>query len=334
MSVDDIRRSASEVAAPWSQELKGAIRDVGALLEELGLRESRPEVDPDPDFPVLVPRSYVARMRRGDPHDPLLRQVLSLRAEKLEVDGYSVDPLRESDFNQTPGLIRKYDDRALLVASTECAVHCRYCFRRHFPYAENAARELGRAVDAIRQDPSIREVVLSGGDPLLLPDRKILRLLVEFSDMRHVERLRIHTRLPVVLPSRVTDGLVSALAGHGRPVILVLHFNHPNELCSDVVEALLRLRASGVLLLNQSVILRGVNDSADALGGLSRGLVAAGVLPYYLHMPDRVAGTAHFGVSRERALAIHAAMRASMSGYLVPRLVREQAGGSCKELVA
>lgn len=265
----------------------------------------------------------------GDPNDPLLRQVLPTKAEHAPVAGFSTDPLREAEATVAPGLLQKYAGRALLIATGACAVHCRYCFRRHFPYASHQQEANFEAVEHIRADPTIREVILSGGDPLLLKDAHLGRLLARIGALPQVTRLRLHTRLPVVIPQRVTAALVDALAAVPQQVVVVLHFNHPNEIDADCRRALAAL--SGFVLLNQSVLLAGVNDAAGVLAALSERLFEAGVLPYYLHLPDAVAGTAHFHVSEAQAGAIHRQLAASLPGYLVPKLVREVPGAAAKE---
>ena len=271
-------------------------------------------------------------MRRGDPSDPLLRQVLPLDDEMRPMPGFGLDAVGDGAAKTAPGVIQKYRGRALLVATGSCAIHCRYCFRRHFPYAEEtAARDGWRdAVDLIRQDASIEEVLLSGGDPLSLSNGKLAELTGALADIPHLRRLRIHSRLPIVVPERVDDGLMGWLSTLPWPVTLVVHANHANEFDGTVDAALGRLRAAGVHLLNQAVLLRGVNDSVDALGALSERGFAAGVLPYYLHQLDRVAGVAHFEVDDAHARALHAGLAARLSGYLVPRLVREIPGDTGK----
>ena len=314
----------------WRQELAEAIRDPAELLQILRLP---PALLPDARraaaaFPLLAPRGFVARMRVGDVHDPLLRQVLPLGEECLEVPGFSQDPLAETACGPQPGLLHKYQGRALLVTTGACAVHCRYCFRRHFAYEDlpRGRRWWEAALGYVRADASIREILLSGGDPLTLPDVQLAALAQDLAEIPHLERLRVHTRLPVVLPSRVDDQLLGWLSGTRLAAIMVIHANHPAELSDEVLAACRRLRAAGVTVLNQSVLLRGVNDDANILAELSQRLFAGGVLPYYLHVLDPVAGAAHFMVEDEGARALHAALSALLPGYLVPRLVREEPG--------
>ncbi len=279
-------------------------------------------------FGLLVPRGYVALMAPSDPQDPLLRQVLPLAEELWSPSGFSADPVGERAAVRTPGLLRKYQGRALLLLTGACAIHCRYCFRRHFPYGENSA-QLDRAVGAVcrlAEDPSIREVILSGGDPLMLEDEALAILVGKLEEIPHLRRLRLHTRLPIVLPARVTDRLCRILnASRLRPVVVV-HTNHARELGLTARSALERLRNAGILLLNQSVLLRGVNDSAHRLAALSEALFECAVLPYYLHLLDRVLGAAHYELDEARAIQILDQLRTLLPGYLVPRLVNEIAG--------
>jgi EF-P beta-lysylation protein EpmB len=283
-------------------------------------------------FRLRVPRSYLARIRRGDPDDPLLRQVLPVGAELVDMADYTGDPLGEQAALRAPGLLQKYHGRALLIATAACAVHCRYCFRREFPYAQQTSESSrwNEALDEIARDASLEEVILSGGDPLSLSDSRLAALTDALQGIPHVRRLRVHTRQPVVLPSRVDAGLTQWLTQLRVPVVFVLHVNHPNEIDTDVSAACARLRESGVTLLNQTVLLRGVNDDSEVLAQLSRRLFEAGVLPYYLHVLDRVRGAAHFDVPEERARLIAGELAARLPGYLVPRLAREIRGAPAK----
>ncbi|UOV01421.1 EF-P beta-lysylation protein EpmB [Pseudoxanthomonas mexicana] len=328
------RQPAALVPVRWQQALREAVRDPRELLGLLGLDRLAPRLSDEAmvQFPLRVPRGFVARMRRGDPRDPLLRQVLPLDDEMRPMPGFGLDAVGDGAAKTAPGVIQKYRGRALLVATGSCAIHCRYCFRRHFPYAEEtAARDGWRdAVDLIRQDASIEEVLLSGGDPLSLSNGKLAELAGALAHIPHLRRLRIHSRLPIVVPERVDDALMGWLSTLPWPVTLVVHANHANEFDGTVDAALGRLRAAGVHLLNQAVLLRGVNDSVDALAALSERGFAAGVLPYYLHQLDRVAGVAHFEVNDVQARALHAGLAARLSGYLVPRLVREIPGDTGK----
>ncbi len=331
--------SATPLAAPvrWQQRWREAIRDPRELLRQLGLDPLELGVSDAAagQFAVRVPQGFAARMRHGDRHDPLLRQVLPITDELKVVPGFSLDAVGDGAAKKATGVIQKYRGRALLVTTGSCAINCRYCFRRHFDYgSENAAREGWRdAVDAIAQDPDIDEVILSGGDPLSLATHKLVELTQALRQIPHLRRLRIHSRLPVVLPERVDDELVQWLASLPWPVAFVIHANHANEFDASVDAAMARLRAAGATLLNQAVLLRGVNDSLPALQDLSERSFAAGVLPYYLYQVDRVEGVAHFEVDDDTAKALHAQLTARLSGYLVPKLVREISGDSSKRPV-
>jgi len=318
----------------WQQQLRGVIRDPVALCQRLAL---------DPEwvlgartghalFPVRVPEAYLSRIRRGDPDDPLLRQVLPLGAESDTVQGFVDDPLEERDHTPKPALIHKYPGRALLIASPTCAINCRYCFRRHFPYADNAPsmREWEQTLDYLRDDSSIQEAILSGGDPLASPDRRLATLVERLEAIPHLKRLRIHTRLPVVIPDRVDAALLEWLGNTRLQKVMVLHINHAQEIDAAVVAACERLKTAGVTLLNQSVLLRGVNDEVATLATLSERLFEAGVLPYYLHVLDPVAGAAHFDVPDAEARELMEALRQRLAGFLMPRLVREVPGEQSK----
>jgi len=322
----------------WQRELASAITDPFELVALLGLPRTLAEqaLVAGTGFALRVPRGFVARMRHGDPTDPLLRQVLPVVEENLAVPGYVADPLHEATARHAPGLLKKYRGRALLVTTGACAVHCRYCFRREFPYAEQVG-DLGRwreSLQYIAADPTITEVILSGGDPLSLSDARLAALGAELARIPHVATLRIHTRQPIVLPERVDAGLLAWLRSLPWRRVIVVHANHANEIDAPVAEALQALRATGATLLNQSVLLAGVNDDAAALVALSRALHAAGTLPYYLHMPDAVAGTAHFDVTERTAAALVDRMARELPGYLVPRLVRENPGEEAKTVLA
>jgi len=317
----------------WQHELAGAITDPEALARALDLDPAlfAAAAPAGELFALRVPLSFVSRMRRGDPTDPLLLQVMPLAAELLERAGFGSDPLAEHAAFRAPGLLQKYHGRALLIASGACAVNCRYCFRREFPYSEQlGSGALSQALDTIALDPGIEEVILSGGDPLSLSNARLRAITGRLAQIPHIRRLRVHTRLPVVLPSRVDAGLTDWLRHLPWPVAMVLHSNHGNEIDDSVRAACARLREAGATLLNQAVLLRGVNDSVAALSSLSQRLFAAGVVPYYLHLLDRVRGVAHFEVPEERAQRLVGELASTLSGYLVPRLVREVPGGPAK----
>jgi len=318
----------------WQQELSTAITRPEVLIEILDLDwgllpAARTAAR---RFGLLVPRGYAALMAQSDPHDPLLRQVLPLAEELRSPPGFSTDPLDERAAVLTPNLLQKYQGRALLLLTGACAIHCRYCFRRHFPYAGGSAR-LDRTANAVRrlaEDPSLREVILSGGDPLLLDDDSLAVLIARLAEIPHLRRLRLHTRLPIALPSRVTACLCHILSTSRLQPILVVHTNHARELGTAARSALGQLYDAGIPLLNQSVLLRGVNDSAYRLAALSEALFECAVLPYYLHLLDRVSGAAHFELAEATAIRILDQLRTRLPGYLVPRLVKEIADASYK----
>ncbi|MGK2915125.1 MAG: EF-P beta-lysylation protein EpmB [Porticoccaceae bacterium] len=318
----------------WQQELANAIRDPAELFALLNLDPAGldPALLACRDFPLRVPRPYLLRMRKGDAADPLLRQILPLGDELLPVPGYLDDPLNERAANPAPGLVHKYAGRALLIVSPACAINCRYCFRRHFPYQDNKPNrdQWQQALDYIRADTSISEVIYSGGDPLAANDQQLLWLTRQIATISHVRRLRVHTRLPVVIPSRIDRDCLHWLTDTRLQTLVVLHVNHPNELDSQVGQAVALLRAAGITVLNQSVLLAGVNDSADTLIRLSEALFETGILPYYLHLLDPVQGAAHFATAASVAPELLRTLKNSLPGYLVPRLVWEQPGERSK----
>lgn len=321
----------------WQRALQEVVTDPAELLSLLGLGPEwlAPARAAARRFPLKVPRGFVARMRRGDPQDPLLRQVLPLGAELDEVPGFVTDPVGDLAARAGPGLLHKYAGRALLVTTGACAVHCRYCFRSHFPYeAENASRAaFGPALDAILADPTVGEVILSGGDPLTLGDRRLATLFERLREIPHVRRVRLHTRLPIVLPERIDAAFLAAWSAVPLQKVIVVHANHAREIDDTVRTAVAGLRATDTTVLNQAVLLRGVNDHVDDLVALSEVLFEAGVLPYYLHVLDRVAGAAHFDLPLERAQRLVAELAARLPGYLVPRLVREEPGAAAKTVL-
>jgi EF-P beta-lysylation protein EpmB len=323
----------SSAAPDWRALWRDAITDPLELLQAVGLGDRTDLIPPDDaGFALRVPRGFVARMRHGDPADPLLLQVLPQRAEHDRVAGFTLDAVGDMASRSGQGFLHKYHGRALLIASGSCAVNCRYCFRRHFPYGEEiaAASQWRDALAQLEADPSISELILSGGDPLSLATSKLEDLSRGLAAIPHVRRIRIHTRLPVVLPERIDDAFLKWLASLPLQKVVVLHANHANEFDAGVDAACARLRDAGATLLNQSVLLRGINDHADTLADLSERMLAAGVLPYYLHQLDRVHGTAHFEVGDAEATALLETLRARLPGYLVPRLVREIGGDTSK----
>jgi L-lysine 2,3-aminomutase len=322
--------SAPSTSLTWRQVMKDAVRDPVELCELLHLPAefAKRAIAASRTFPLFAPRPFVARMRLGDMADPLLRQVLPVEAETIAATGFTADPVGDRAAELRPGLIHKYQGRVLMVTTGACAVHCRYCFRRHFPY-EEAPKSLGAwepALAAIAEDCTISEVILSGGDPLTLVDPLLAQLADRIAEIPHLRRLRVHTRLPIVIPQRVTDELLAWLCGTRLTPIVVVHANHPAEIDAAVAIALSRLVDAGIPVLNQAVLLRGVNDNVAALAELCERLVNLRVMPYYLHQLDRVVGASHFEVPIERGRELLAELQSRLPGYAVPRYVQEIAG--------
>jgi L-lysine 2,3-aminomutase len=322
--------SLASSATTWPQVMKEAVRDVDELcrLLELPPQFAAQAVLATQQFPLFVPRPFLARMRRGDPYDPLLQQVLPLDAETFVAPGFTADPVGDLTASLQPGLLQKYYGRVLMVTTGACAVHCRYCFRRHFPYSRmpRSLTDWLGAIEQIEADASIHEVILSGGDPLTLVDRLLAQLAGRLEKIPHLRRIRLHTRLPIVIPDRVTTELLDWLTGTRLTPIVVVHVNHPAEIDDAVAVALNKLHAAGIPLLNQAVLLRGVNDNADVLAELCERLIDLHVLPYYLHQLDRVAGAVHFEVPVERGRQIIAELQRRLPGYVMPRYVQEIPG--------
>jgi EF-P beta-lysylation protein EpmB len=322
----------------WQQALSDAFTNLPTLLDYLKLD---PGIAPQQEmaseqFPLRVPRVFAELMRPGDANDPLLRQVLPLADETAQPPGFNQNPVGDREAETTPGLLHKYRGRALVVATGACAVHCRYCFRRHYPYASGSAtpRQWDRILAYLEGHPEVEEVILSGGDPLMVSDKRLAGWVETLAALPRLKRLRLHTRLPVVLPQRVTSALTEILGQTRLQTLVVIHANHPKELSPKVALALASLRAAAIPLLNQSVLLRGVNDDIETLTSLSERLFEQGVMPYYLHLLDRVAGAAHFEVDESRARSLYRLLQARLPGYLVPKLVREIAGECSKTPVA
>jgi EF-P beta-lysylation protein EpmB len=317
----------------WQKKLAEAVREPAELLSLLDLPRELlpPAIAASQHFPLRVPRDFIALMQPGNPDDPLLRQVLPLGDECEQQEGYRIDAVGDGPALAAPGLLHKYHGRVLLLATGTCAVNCRYCFRRNFPYQDNRpGSSWQQAIDYIASKPDITEVILSGGDPLLLSDRRLADLSDQLSDVPHLKRLRIHSRLPVVLPDRINASLLNILDNSRLQAVIVIHSNHPNELSPAVGKALAQIRQRQITLLNQSVLLTTVNDNVETLAELSQRLFDAGVLPYYLHLPDKVAGTQHFHIDRNRARALFDGLNEALPGYLVPRLVEEIEGQPAK----
>ena len=321
----------------WKTELSHCVNSIDELLNQLGLKaeDLNTTEQATNEFPIKVPQSFVQLMEYGNPNDPLLKQVLPITSE-LQVDNnFSTDPVDESSFNPVPGIVHKYRNRVLMIISPNCAINCRYCFRRHFPYDENrqSKQQWLKALDYLKTKPEINEVIFSGGDPLAANDHFLRWLTAEIESIQHIKRLRIHTRLPVVIPSRVDDQLLNWLGNTRLKPTLVLHINHANEIDEALCQGVDRLKKSGITVLNQSVLLKGINDNSDQLISLSEKLFDAGIMPYYLHMLDPVQGASHFDVSMDRAVEIFRQIQTELPGFLVPKLVQERASERSKSLI-
>lgn len=333
-----MRMQAIDFPSPdWQSSLKNLVTDPAELLELLQLpKHHLPAAQRAATlFGLRVPREFIALMQHADIRDPLLKQVLPIDAELIDQPGFVADPLDEASARPVPGVVHKYKDRLLLILSGACAINCRYCFRRHFPYADNrlSSSAIETALGYIAEHTELHEVILSGGDPLVSSDRRLAGLIDQLCQQPHLQRLRIHSRLPVVIPSRVTEALIELLSSTRLQTTLVLHINHPQEISRELESACLRLRQAGITLLNQAVILRGVNDTLSVQVELSRALFRCGILPYYLFLFDPVKGASHFDVPEQEARTLFNAMQAELPGYLIPRLAREIPGNPSKTLI-
>ncbi len=321
-------KSPGDRQADWRQQIRQALRTPAELLDFLDLPCPPALRGARPAFPLLVPLAFARRMRRGDRGDPLLRQVLPDVDEGRLVSGFDSDPVGDLHSRRAPGVLHKYHGRLLLILTGACAVHCRYCFRQEFPYPQERAsgRRWHEAVDYLHGAEDVEEIILSGGDPLMLPTAQLEDLTCKLAGFGHIKRLRLHTRMPVVLPDRVTPRLERWMQSLPWPLVVVIHANHAAEFDDEVDQALARLRASGAHVLNQAVLLAGVNDRADELVALMQRGFTAGALPYYLHQLDRVRGAQRFEVPLDRARALSDELRRRLPGYLVPKLVQEVPG--------
>lgn len=333
---ESLQSKAQGETANWRGSMKRAIRSAGELRKHLNLASpvDVPDgaADEDHGFPVFVPLEFAARMKPGDPNDPLLRQVLPVPEEAESPEGFSSDPVGDLHAAVAPGLLHKYHGRALAITTGACGIHCRYCFRREFPYSDNSSRgdHLDLALKYLRENDSVEEVLLSGGDPLTLTDNSVAELMQRIESIPHVRRLRWHTRMPIVIPSRVTNAWIERMRASRLTSWVVVHCNHPAELDAETGAALMRLVDAGVPVLNQAVLLRGVNDDVDVLESLCRRLIDLRVMPYYLHQLDRVRGAAHFEVDQECGRALISQLESRLPGFAVPRFVCEQAGEASK----
>lgn len=324
-------------AKNWQQQLAEAFTSINDLCDYLHLSPGDLpfSIAAADDFPLRVPLSFASCMEKGNPFDPLLRQVLPIKDELLAYPGFNRDPVGDLPAATRTGVIHKYHGRVLLINTGSCAINCRYCFRRNFPYSDLQLSKQNEhaAIRYIQEDSVISEVILSGGDPLLLGDTRFAGLIYQLSNIAHLKRIRIHSRLPVVLPARITDGLINTLIQSSKQIVIVVHCNHANEINTRVIAACQRLKNNGIALFNQSVLLKDVNDNAAVLCELSEQLFSYGVIPYYLHVLDKATGTGHFEVSEPEALALMKQVQATLPGYLVPKLVKEKAGAVSKQYI-
>jgi len=318
----------------WQQQIASSFRDPIELLQYLKLTHHSALVSAmaDKNFAMRVTRDFADCMQPGDPHDPLLRQVLP-RHEETQYDAtLNRDPVGDLIAEARPGIIHKYRSRALLITTAACAIHCRYCFRRHFPYQQSTAHShhLENSLDYLAHNTDINEVILSGGDPLTLSDQQLGKLIKQLESISHLKTLRIHSRLPIILPDRLSDDLQQLLQGCRFKIVLVTHCNHANEISAKVAKALQNFNYAGLTMLNQAVLLNGVNNNIETLVNLSQRLFEVNILPYYLHMPDPVEGSLHFQLNKNACISLHDQMRKHLPGYLLPQLVEDIPGSDCK----
>ncbi len=322
--------------ATWQQQLQNAFTDLHDLCDFLQLSVHEATfLSSHKNFPIKVTRDYANCMKKGDPNDPLLLQVVPQHAEKLNAPGFMADPVGDLQATIQPGIIKKYTGRLLLITTAACAIHCRYCFRRNFPYADNqlTTSQIDTTIDTIHQQNDIHEIILSGGDPLVINDDRLQLIISKLEAIPHLKRIRFHTRLPIVLPDRVTPKLLDVISNAKKQIVFVVHANHANELSNKVTRNCMQLSQAGALMLNQSVLLKHINDSSQALCELSESLSQCGIQPYYLHLLDKAQGTAHFEVSTKTARTLMEKVHSQLPGYLVPKLVREVTGDTYKRPV-
>ena len=331
-----ITMNDTDELATWQKELSNAVKNPQQLLQLLEISPESAYISDKArkDFPMLVPLAFIKKMKKGDIHDPLLQQVLPVKNEELISKGYSFDPLLEQE-SASPGLLHKYKSRVLLLLKSGCAVNCRYCFRRHFPYQDNNVnkKQLLEIISYIKAHPDVNEVILSGGDPLMSKDSFLEHVVNSLEQLPQLIRLRIHSRLPVVIPNRITNKLCEILKNSRFDVVFVFHINHANEIDEAFAKSILGLQKAGVHLLNQGVLLKGVNDDGQTLIALSERLFSVGILPYYLFLLDKVQGAQHFDIEEKRAQLLLKEMRLALPGYLVPKLSREIAGEKSKTII-
>jgi len=320
----------------WQQDLADGFSNIEEICHYLNISQLAKELITTPStFPLRVPREFVDRMEKGNLNDPLLKQILPIKDELRTASDFINDPVGDLDSMTETGVIHKYHGRVLLITTGSCAINCRYCFRRNFPYNnfQLSTKKYSNAIRYIQNQQDISEVILSGGDPLLLNDQKIIELIQQIESIPHIKRIRIHSRLPIVLPSRITTDFCNKLSLIKKDLILVVHSNHSNELNTQVKRACKKLKKANITLLNQAVLLKGINDNVEQLHALHEKLFSFNIMPYYLHLLDKAAGTVHFEVSEEIAIGLMNQLKKVLPGYLVPKLVREQAGASNKTII-
>ena len=315
----------------WQYELANSFKKPIELLNYLEIDPKGYDFSATRLFPMLIPQHFVSLMKKRDPFDPLLLQVLPLEKEFYNSVEYSEDPLQEQQ-GAIPGLLHKYKSRILLILKTGCAVNCRYCFRRHFPYKDNkiSKKDFIYIIDYIMAHPEINEVILSGGDPLMATDDYLTQIFANLNTLTQIKRIRIHTRLPVVLPNRLSSSLIHLLQNNPKPIIIVFHINHPNELCTIFYNKIKQLQHSNITLLNQSVLLKDINDNIVVLSKLSEKLFNYHILPYYLHVLDKVKGATHFDIETDKIYQLQQQLLAELPGFLVPKIVKEEANQASK----
>ncbi len=326
----------NQIVKTWQQELSEGFSNAQELCHYLDLPPNKNNILYSSKFPLKVPREFANRMEKGNLYDPLLKQILPISDETLEFSDFNSDPVGDINAMKASGVIHKYHGRVLFITTGSCAINCRYCFRRNFPYqdAQLSTQKIVKAIDYIKKNTDISEVILSGGDPLLLSDKKIINLINELDKINHLSRIRIHSRIPIVLPSRITSELCHSLSASKKKIIIVIHSNHENELNDKVKSACEKIKQSKATLLNQSVLLKNINDTSDQLIALSEKLFFFDVLPYYLHLLDKASGTRHFEVDQKTAIHLMNQIKKRLPGYLVPKLVREQEGAKNKIIIA
>nr|WP_244959800.1 EF-P beta-lysylation protein EpmB [Marinomonas primoryensis] len=336
MQIFDVIPIQTKNNISWSQHLSQALTSLPELVKHLGLSEklSQQGIEAHQSFKLLVPRPYLSRIEYGNPNDPLLLQILPSAAEMQKVIGYTKDPLEEADHNPQKAIVHKYKRRLLVITTGTCAVNCRYCFRRHFPYGDNqlAQAEWQSVIEYLEKHPEVNEVILSGGDPLMMKDALLADKIRLLEALPQIKRLRIHSRLPVVIPARVCDDMLTWINKSRLDIIMVWHINHANEMDNELAQAAFKLKQAGVTLLNQGVLLKGINDTVDAQVNLSEAVFDAGILPYYMFTLDPVEGAAHFDISIEDAQRLMGKVAAELPGYLVPRLAKEIPGKPAKSV--